>query len=136
MKKLLFLILFLLATFSFAQITATPESKDLNQVYKGGNYQLTQNVQNNFTPFNSEYAVNGKFLITFDLDKNGNVINPKVFPSPVDNRFKFDFIRSFKRANNFKSEMSTEGLSVAVNFTPIEIPKNASSSFTREPRTR
>ncbi|MGS0747703.1 hypothetical protein [Halpernia sp. GG3] len=118
MKKFLSIIGLVAFGFTFSQVTVTPESKDLDAVYKGGNKQLIADVQNNFSVFSSDYQVNGKFIITFDIDKDGKMIHPKVLPE-VNEDFDFALIRSFKRVkNNFNSNMPKSKLAVLLDFTP------------------
>ena len=118
MKKLLSIIGLVAFGFTFSQVTVTPESKDLDAVYKGGNKQLIADVQNNFSVFSSDYQVNGKFIITFDIDKDGKMIHPKVLPE-VNEDFDFALIRSFKRVkNNFNPNMPKSKLAVLLDFTP------------------
>ena len=138
MKKIFLIGSILIASFAFSQVKATAESKDLNQVYKGGTKQLLHDVQDNYRTFSSDYAINGQFLITFDLDKEGNIVNPKISPEQVENSFKYDFIRTFKRVkNNFKSDTPKKDLAVLINFKLNERTDGlGQSSFTREPRTR
>ncbi|SEF75931.1 hypothetical protein SAMN05421847_0838 [Halpernia humi] len=118
MKKLIFLSAILTTAFAFSQVKVTPESKDLNEVYKGGDKQLVKDVQNNFSTFSSEYQVNGKFILNFDLDKNGKIIHPKVLPE-VNNDFAYAVIRSFKRVkNNFNPNMPKSNLALVLDFNP------------------
>lgn len=130
MKKL-FLIGILFSTISaFAQVKVTPESKDLNEVYKGGEKQLVKDVQNNFSTFSSDFQVNGKFILTFDLDKNGKIIHPKVLPE-VDEDFAYAVIRSFKRVkNNFNINMPKSKLAVLLDFNPTFKSDDGRERFT------
>ena len=116
MNKILSILGLIVFGFTFSQVTVTPESKDLDTVYKGGNKQLIKDVQDNFRVFSSDYQVNGKFIITFDLDKDGKIIHPKVLPEVSDD-FGFALIRSFKRVkNNFNTHMPTTKLAVLLDF--------------------
>ena len=125
MKKFFILSILLSATFTFAQIFVSPKSKDLNDVYEGGNKQMMKDVQDNFGAFMSDYMIYGKFVLGFDLDKNGTISNPKVLHEQVDNKFTYDFIRTFKRVkNNFKTDSFKKSLAILVDFN---IPKRISS---------
>ena len=135
MKKIFSLSAILIASFVFSQVKVTPESKDLNDVYKGGDKQLVEDVQNNFSVFSSDYQVNGKFIITFDLDKNGKIIHPKVLPEVTDD-FKYALIRSFKRVkNNFNTNMPKTKLAVLLDFTPNFKSDDGRERFTETPAT-
>lgn len=124
------------ASIAFAQVVVTPESKELNEVYKGGDAQLVKDVQNNFNVFSSDFQVNGKFLITFDLDENGKIKNPKVLPKMADNEFTFALIRSFKRVkNNFNADMPKKHLSVILDFSPTFKSDDGRERFTESPMT-
>ena len=118
MKKSFSILAIIVFGYSFGQVSVTPESKDLNEVYKGGDKQLIQDVQDNFSVFSSDYQVNGKFIITFDLDKDGKIIHPNVLPE-VNDDFKYALIRSFKRVkNNFNPNMPKTKLAVLLDFSP------------------
>ncbi|SFI41776.1 hypothetical protein [Halpernia frigidisoli] len=135
MKKLVLLISLICASFASAQVVATPESKDLNEVYKGGDAQFKKDVENSFGVFSSDYQVNGKFILTFDLDKDGKIQHPKVFPETSDD-FKFALIRSFKRVkNNFNPNMPTDKLSVMLDFSPIFKSDDGRERFTESTMT-
>ncbi|MGS0747702.1 hypothetical protein [Halpernia sp. GG3] len=138
MKKFFILSILLSATFTFAQIFVSPKSKDLNDFYKGGNKQLMKDVQDNFGAFISDYIINGKFVLSFDLDKDGTIINPKVQPEQVDKNFTYDFIRTFKRVkNNFKTDSPKKSLAILVDFRiPERISGGGQSQFTHEPASR
>ncbi|WP_417428587.1 hypothetical protein [Halpernia sp.] len=112
------------------KVKVTPESKDLDQVYKGGNKQLIKDVQENFSVFSSDYQVNGKFIITFDLDKTGKIIHPKVLPE-VNEDFSYAVIRSFKRVkNNFNANMPKTKLAVLLDFNPTFKSDDGRERFT------
>ncbi len=118
MKKTLLLFGIFFSVISFGQVMVIPESKEIDQLYKGGNKQFVQDVENNFAVFSSEFQVNGQFMLTFDLDKKGKVTNPKVSPE-IDNDFAFAVIRSFKRVkNNFEPAQNTTRMSVLLDFNP------------------
>lgn len=119
----------------FSQVKVTPESKDLNLVYKGGEKKLVEDVQNNFRTFSSDFQVNGQFVLTFDLDKEGKIIHPKVSPE-VNNDFAYALIRSFKRVkNNFNSEMPKNNLTVLLEFNPTFKTDDGRERFTESPMT-
>ena len=135
MKKALSILAIMAFGFTFSQVSVTPESKDLNEVYKGGDKQLIQDVQDNFSVFSSDYQVNGKFIITFDLDKDGKIIHPKVLPE-VNDDFKYALIRSFKRVkNNFNANMPRTKLSVLLDFSPTFKSDDGRERFTESPAT-
>lgn len=118
MKILFLLSILLTTTFIFAQVTIKPESEDLNEVCKGGNEQLVKDLQNNLLTFSSDFQINGKFILTFDLDEKGKIIHAKVLPE-ISNEFGYALIRSFKRVkNNFNAEMPKNNLSVSFDFSP------------------
>lgn len=118
MKKTLPLFGIFFSLISFGQVMVIPESKEIDQLYKGGNKQFIQDVENSFAVFSSEFQVNGQFMLTFDLDKKGKVTNPKVSPE-IDNDFAFAVIRSFKRVkNNFEPAQNTTRMSVLLDFNP------------------
>lgn len=133
MKKLIFLSAFLTAAFSFAQVAVTPESKDLNEVYKGGDKKFIKDVEDNFSVFSSDFQVNGKFILTFDLDENGKIIHPKVLPE-VNQDFAYAVIRSFKRVkNNFNTKMPKKNLAVLIDFSPTFKSDDGRERFTETP---
>ncbi|MGS0747701.1 hypothetical protein [Halpernia sp. GG3] len=131
MKKLLLLITLFAGIFTFSQVIVTSNNKDLNEVYKGGKKQLMQDLRQNFRAFSADYGINGKFVITFDLDKDGKITNAKVFPEQVDDAFSFAFIRTFKRVkNNFNTEMPTKDLAVTMDFSVKDRYENRTPSKT------
>lgn len=135
MKKLIILSAFLTTAFAFSQVKVTQESKDLNEVYKGGNKQFVEDVQNNFSTFSADYQVNGKFILTFDLDKNGKIIHPKVLPE-VNDDFAYAVIRSFKRVkNNFNAQMPKSNLALVIDFSPTFKSDDGRERFTETAAT-
>lgn len=133
MKKTLFIFSLLLSSFAFSQVAITSESKNIDDVYKGGSKQLVNDVEKNFDVFSSEYQVNGKFILTFDLDKNGKITHPKVLPE-TDPDFANALIRSFKRIkNNFKPNMPTNKLAILFDFNPTFKNGDARDRFTESP---
>lgn len=135
MKKLIILSALLTTAFAFSQVKVTQESKDLNEVYKGGNKQFVEDVQNNFSTFSADYQVNGKFILTFDLDKNGKIIHPKVLPE-VNDDFAYAVIRSFKRVkNNFNAQMPKSNLALVIDFSPTFKSDDGRERFTETAAT-
>ena len=117
MKKIIFLGIFLTGTFTFSQVIVTPKGTNLNEVYKGGNTKFVQDIENNFNNFSGDFQVNGQFILTFDLNKEGEIINPKVLPE-VNKEFSVALIRSFKRVkNNFNAAMPQNNLAVLMDFS-------------------
>ena len=117
MKKIIFLGIFLMSTFAFSQVIVTPKSTYLNKVYKGGDEKLVKDVENNFNNFSGDFQVNGQFVLTFDLNKEGEIINAKVLPE-VNKEFSVALIRSFKRIkNNFNKAMPQNNLAVLMDFS-------------------
>ena len=118
MKKALLFVTIFSFLLSSAQVAVTPQSKEIDQLYKGGKKQFVQDVENNFAVFSSEFQVNGQFMLTFDLDKKGKITNPKVSPQ-IDNDFAFAVIRSFKRIKkNFEPALNLTKMSVLLDFNP------------------
>lgn len=126
MKKLLSVLGILSFLISFGQVnsisqmvgtvTGTGITKITDKNYNGGNEQFLKDVKDNFTLFASEYQVNGKFIINFNLDENGEIADPKIYPK-VEQNFNFALIRAFKRMkSNFKAVDSTKNLAVLLDF--------------------
>ena len=135
MKKILLLTFLFTTLFSFAQVTAIAKSEDLNKVYKGGNKQLIQDLENNLSTLSSEFQVNGKFILTFDLDNSGKITNSKVLPE-VNDDFAFAVIRSFKRMkNNFSADMPKKNLAVILNFSTTYKNSDGRERFTESAMT-
>lgn len=135
MKKIFLLSVLFAASFTLAQVTVTPESKDLNEVYQGGNDQLIEDLQKNFLAFSSDFQVNGKFILSFDLDEKGKIMNPKVSPE-INNEFGYALIRSFKRVKkNFLAEMPKNNLAVSFDFTPTFKNTDGRERFTESTMT-
>ena len=133
MRKLFVLGVLFTTSFAFAQVVATPESKTLNEVYKGGDKKLVEDVQKNLNDISSDYQVNGKFVLTFDLDKDGKIIHPKVLPY-VNQDFAIELIRSFKRLkNNFNSNMPAKDLAISFDFTQNFKSYDDRVNFTESP---
>lgn len=133
-NKILFAVLFASMNL-FSQVKITPESKDLDEVYKGGEKQLVTDLQKNFLTFSSDFQANGKFILTFDLDEKGKIIHPKVLPE-ISNEFGFALIRSFKRIkNNFNTEMPKNNLSVSFDFSPTFKSEDGRERFTESTMT-
>ena len=117
MKKIIFLGIFLTTTFAFSQVIVTPKNTNLNTVYKGGDSKLVKDVERNFSTFSGDFQVNGQFILTFDLNKEGEIINTKVLPE-VNRDFSLELIRTFKRIkNNFKATMPQNNLAVLMDFS-------------------
>lgn len=118
MKKAFCILGFIVFGTAFSQVTVTPETIEIEHLYKGGTHKFVKDVQNNFATFSSEFQVNGRFILTFEVDKKGKIINPKVLPE-VNNDFAFAVIRSFKRVkNNFEVSGNNTKIKVLLDFSP------------------
>ncbi|KIA89334.1 hypothetical protein [Kaistella jeonii] len=133
MKKLFLLTLLFTTVYAYSQVVATSKSNDLNEVYKGGNQKFVKDVQNNFNNFSSDFQANGIFTLTFDVDKKGNIINPKVSPE-ADNDFTVALIRSFKRVkNNFSTNTPRKNIAVLLDFRTTFKSDDGRDRFTATP---